>query len=105
MKQLAIAAVVAAVAVAATLVFVGTGGAASSTYLTVGAKNGAGVGFYSTGRVSCPSGYHMVGGGYFASAGVRVVASWPRSDRTWAVRGASADGSTHTYFIYVRCRS
>ena len=72
---------------------------------TFAAKNGAGVGFFSTGKVSCPSGMHMEGGGYFASARVHVVASWPFNDTTWAVRGASTDGSPHTYFIYVRCHS
>jgi hypothetical protein len=105
MKQLAIAATAVAIALGVTLVFVATGSATAPTYFTVGAKNGAGVGFYSTGRITCPAGYHVLGGGYYASSRVRVVASWPTSDTTWAVRGASTDSNPHTYFIYARCRS
>jgi hypothetical protein len=86
-------------------IYVAPGGAAPPAYRTVGAKNGAGVGFFSTGKVSCPSGLHALGGGYFATSGVRVIASWPFNDTTWAVRGASDDGQTHTYFIYVRCHA
>jgi hypothetical protein len=90
---------------ASAVVWTTNGGAAPVTYRTVGAKTGAGVGFLSTGKVSCPAGFHMVGGGYYASGAVRVVASWPADDRTWAVRGSSADGSPHIYYIYVRCRT
>jgi hypothetical protein len=103
MKRLAIAATAVAVALTVTLIFVSSGGASPPAYKTVAAKNGAGVGFFSTGKVSCPSPLHMVSGGYFASDRVHVVASWPFNDTTWAVRGASADGSSHTYYIYVRC--
>lgn len=103
MTRLAIATAAVAVALTVTLIFVASGGAAPPTHKTVAAKNGAGVGFFSTGKVSCPAGLHMLGGGYFASNRVHVVASWPFNDTTWAVRGASTDGSPHTYYIYVRC--
>ncbi len=103
MKRLAIGAVAAALALAVTLILVSTGSAAPPSFKTVGAKDGAGVGFLSTGKVSCPSGMHATGGGYYASGRVHVVGSWPFSDTTWAVRAESADGSSHVFYIYVRC--
>ena len=103
MKRLAIAAVAAAIALAVTLILASTGSASPPAYKTVGARDGAGVGFLSIGKVSCPTGLHAVGGGYFASGRVHVVGSWPFNDTTWAIRAESADGSSHVFYIYVRC--
>ena len=99
----AMLAVTAAVGAAAA-VQAGSSGAAAPTYTTRAARSGAGVGFYSTAHISCPAGFHALGGGYLASDRVRVVASWPESDRTWAVRATSAESTPRVYYIYVRCR-
>jgi hypothetical protein len=77
--------------------------AAPAKFRTVAASNGAGVGFYSTGHVSCPSGYRVIGGGYQAGRRVNVTGSWPENGTTWAVRGASTGSSPLTYTIYARC--
>ena len=105
MKRLAIGAVATAIALAVTLILVSTGSASPSAYKTVGARDGAGVGFLSVGKVSCPTGLHAVGGGYYASGRVHVVGSWPFNDTTWAIRAESADGSSHVFYIYVRCHT
>jgi hypothetical protein len=95
---------VAVAAVAATL------GAASSSaappiYLTKAAKSGAGAGFISTAHLSCPVGYHVLSGGYLATSRVKVVASWPDSDTSWAVKATSTVSSSRVYYVFIRCRT
>lgn len=77
--------------------------AAPAQFRTVAVKTGAGVGFYSTGHVSCPTGYRVTGGGYRASFRVKVVASWPENGTTWSVTGKSTVSSPRTYYIFARC--